>query len=103
HPEPSLYPEDLEARAKTRQLAHLIASDIHPLNNLRVLQFLTHIFHHTEEDKMQWYRHWIALGFEAFEQWLEKYQSDGQFCIGTKPTLADICLIPQVYNAKRFE
>lgn len=103
YPTPALMPADLTTRAKVRQLAQLIACDIHPLNNLRVLQYLVNEFGHSEADKMQWYHHWIQQGFQALESWLEKYQSNGQFCFGEQPTLADVCLVPQVYNAHRFE
>lgn len=103
HPSPSILPSQPLAKAQARQLAMIIACDIHPLNNLRVLKYLTGELQHNDNEKIAWYRHWVIQGFAAMEKWLERYQSNGQFCIGDKPSIADICLIPQVYNALRFE
>ena len=100
YPEPALLPEDAAAKARVRALALDIACDIHPLNNLRVLQYLTGPLALTEQQKLEWISHWLSSGFTALEQRLA--QSAGQFCFGDTVTLADICLIPQVYNAQRF-
>lgn len=99
----ALLPSDPFKRAHTRSLAQIISSDIHPLNNLRVLQYLKQHFNANEKDIEQWYQHWIEEGFRAFEQQLSKLQDTPNFCIGNDVSLADICLIPQVYNAKRFK
>lgn len=96
----ALLPQDLEQRALVRAFALDIACDIHPLNNLRVLQYLTGTVEISEQQKTDWYKHWVITGFKALEQKLA--QSNGQFCFGEQPTLADCCLIPQVYNALRF-
>ncbi|GAA4651120.1 maleylacetoacetate isomerase [Kistimonas scapharcae] len=100
HPEsPLLLPGDTWLRAQIRSLACQIACDIHPLNNLRVLHYLQCELGVSDTAKTDWYAHWIATGFEALELQL----SGSGFCIGEQPTLADICLIPQVYNAVRFK
>lgn len=94
---PKLLPHDLQLRAQTRQLAYIIACDMHPLNNLRVKEYLQeHGF--TNEAFLQWYHHWLKKGFDT----LERMVSNGPYCLGNALTLADICLIPQLYNAKRF-
>ncbi|WP_257255623.1 MULTISPECIES: maleylacetoacetate isomerase [unclassified Endozoicomonas] len=98
-PEPTIIPGDVWQKAQIRSLANIISCDIHPLNNLRVLKYLKSEFAVSDEQKNQWYQHWIKAGFEAYEQQL----GDDYFCIGDTPTLADICLIPQVYNALRFK
>lgn len=95
-----LLPKDALAKANVRALAQIIACDIHPLNNLRVLKYLKHTFSVDDEQKMKWYFHWLKLGFDAFEAAL---RSSGAYCFGDTPTLADVCLIPQVYNALRFD
>ena len=102
-PEPPLLPSDPVERARVRSLALLIACEIHPLDNLRVLQYLTGPMQLDDEHKMTWYRHWIQVGFTALEQRLEVEPETGTFCHGNEPTLADLCLIPQVYNAERFD
>ena len=102
-PEPPLLPADPVARARVRSLAQLVACEIHPLDNLRVLQYLTGPMGLSDEQKMTWYRHWIQVGFTALEQRLEQESETGDFCHGNEPTLADLCLIPQVYNAERFD
>ena len=102
YPQPPLLPAEPLARARVRALAQSIVSDIHPLNNLRVLRYL--------EDKLlvdgaardSWYRHWVEVGFAALERWLVQDADTGRFCHGNSPTLADICLVPQVFNARRF-
>lgn len=100
YPEPRLLPENAATQAQVRALALDIACDIHPLNNLRVLQYLTGPLALTAEQKQTWVTHWLAVGFSAFEQRLATCA--GQFCVGDSVSLADICLVPQVYNAKRF-
>lgn len=97
-----LLPEDHVSRAHVRSLALSIACDIHPLNNLRVLQYLTQDLGISEEQRKAWYLHWVGEGLEAFEKQLQLFNQDGAFCYGNRPTLADVCLIPQVFNAERF-
>lgn len=103
YPRPALLPGDAIERARVRSLALAIACEIHPLNNLRVLNYLTGPLGHSEADKLDWYRHWIALGFDAIESLLANDARTARFCHGDAPTLADICLAPQVFNARRFE
>lgn len=100
YPTPALLPHDPLQKAHVRQIALSICTDIHPLNNLRVLQYLTHTLKITEEEKNTWYQHWIAKGFDALEAWLKK--TAGTFCFGETISLADVCLIPQINNALRF-
>ncbi len=100
YPVSALLPEDAAAKAKVRALALDIACDIHPLNNLRVLQYLTGPLALTEQQKQAWITHWLNTGFTALEQRLALCA--GQYCFGDSVTLADICLVPQVYNAQRF-
>lgn len=102
-PEPALLPEDPVARARVRSLAQAIACDIHPVNNLRVLNYLSERIAIKPEIKSEWYRHWISEGFRAIETILTRDGESGTFCHGKRAGLADICLIPQVYNAQRFE
>lgn len=102
HPEPALLPVDALGRAQVRGLAQLIACEIHPLNNLKVLKYLVGELGADEAAKLAWYHHWIGEGFTALEAMLANL-SNGDFCYGDTPTLADICLVPQVYNAQRFE
>lgn len=101
HPEPPFLPKDPAGRARVRSLAYAIACDIHPLNNLRVLKYLTGTLKLDKEAHDAWYRHWIAVGFDALEKEFAA-PATGTYCHGYKPTLADICLVPQVFNAKRF-
>lgn len=102
YPEPPLLPRRRDERAYVRALAQIIACDIHPLNNLRVLRYLEHTMGQDEAARIAWIRHWIREGFEAFEAQLARHESSGLFCFGDTPTLADICLTPQVFNARRF-
>lgn len=95
-----LLPSDPVARSSVRAMAQLIACEVHPLNNLRVLQYLTGELGVDDTTKMTWYAHWIHQGFVSLEAMLTQHA--GQFCYGDTPTMADCCLIPQVYNAKRF-
>ena len=101
YPTKALLPKDLVERAKVRAFAQSIACDIHPINNLRVLKYLQNDLAISNEQKTLWYRHWILEGFHSLEMQLQ--HSNGQFCFGSQPTFADCCLIPQVYNAKRFK
>ncbi|WP_436897346.1 maleylacetoacetate isomerase [Acinetobacter gyllenbergii] len=101
YPAKALLPKDLIERAKVRAFAQSIACDIHPINNLRVLKYLQNDLAISNEQKTLWYRHWILEGFHSLEMQLQ--HSNGQFCFGSQPTFADCCLIPQVYNAKRFK
>jgi maleylacetoacetate isomerase len=103
HPEPPLLPRDPLGRARVRSLAQTIACDIHPLNNTRVLGYLTNTLGVSEEQRNGWYRYWIDLGFEALETRLSKEPATGRFCHGDAPTLADICLVPQVANSQRLK
>ncbi|MDX2346481.1 MAG: maleylacetoacetate isomerase [Legionella sp.] len=104
HPTPALLPKDLHARAFVRSLALIIACDIHPLNNLRVLKQLKHQFNASESDVSTWYHHWLKVGFDAFETKLSaSNQNNPNFCDGNQISFADICLIPQVFNAERFK
>lgn len=101
HPEPALLPADAAGRAKVRALAQSIACEIHPLNNLRVLKYLVNELKADEEAKNAWYRHWCRNGLEAFERQLSQLPA-ASYCYGDTPTLADCCLVPQIYNAQRF-
>jgi maleylacetoacetate isomerase len=102
YPTPPLMPADIESRAVARQIAQLIACDIHPLNNSRVLAYLSNDLKLSDATKAQWICKWIHDGFAALEAMLAKRTTQSKFCIGDTPTIADICLIPQVTNATRF-
>jgi maleylpyruvate isomerase len=102
HPQPALLPRDAEGRARVRGLALAIACEIHPLDNLRVLNYLINTLGASKEQKDGWYRYWIDVGFEALERQLARDRDTGRFCHGDAPTLADVCLVPQVANARRF-
>jgi len=99
HPQPPLVPKESLARARVRSLSYLVASEIHPLNNLRVLQHLKRLGQ-TQEQIDTWYRYWIADGLAKLEAELKG--KAGRFCHGDAPTMADCCLVPQIFNAKRF-
>ena len=101
--EPPILPRDAAGRARVRSLALAIACDIHPLNNLRVLSYLTGTLGATEAQKNGWYKYWIDVGFEALEKRLARDAATGTFCHGEQPTLADVCLVPQIANARRFD
>ena len=103
HPEPPLLPEDPVGRSRVRSLALISACEIHPLNNTRVLNYLTETLNLTEEQKTGWYHHWITIGFGALEKRLAGEEETGKFCHGDTPGFADICLVPQVANARRFK
>lgn len=101
-PAPPLLPVGPRDRARVRALAQLVACDIHPLNNLSVLRFLEDNWCVPQPEREQWVRHWIAQGFRALEDMLTEGHATGAFCEGDMPSLADCCLVPQVYNAHRF-
>ena len=103
HPEPPLLPSDALGRARVRALSQAIACEIHPLNNLRVLKYLTGELGLAEDVKNRWYQHWIAEGFRGLEGLLTDHPGTGKYCHGNTPGLADICLVPQVFNARRFD
>lgn len=102
-PEAPLLPADPKGRARVRALSQAIAADIHPINNLRVLKYLSEQLGVSADQKNAWYRHWVALGLEALERQLAGHPATGRFCHGDTPTMADCCLVPQLYNARRFE
>lgn len=102
HPSPPLLPKDPLGRARVRSLALLVACEIHPLNNLRALQYLVNELGHSEDDKNKWYQHWIHDGMAKLEADLTRGDGTGRFCHGDAPTLADCCLVPQVFNAQRY-
>ena len=99
HPQPALVPKEPIARARVRSLSYLVASEIHPVNNLRVLQHLKRLGQ-TQEQIDTWYRYWIADGLAKFEA--DVKSGAGKFCQGDVPTMADCCLVPQIFNARRF-
>lgn len=101
-PDHPIMPATARERARVRSLAQLIACDIHPLNNLSVLQYLEREAGQAQQQRDAWVRHWIVQGFEALEVLLAENPSTGDFCEGELPSMADCCLIPQVYNAQRF-
>jgi maleylacetoacetate isomerase len=103
HPVPPLLPKSAKDRARARAIAQIIACDIHPVNNKRILDKLSDDFHVSDDAKTRWYCGWIHEGFIAIEKLLEKREIQSPFCIGDTPTIADICLIPQVANANRFK
>jgi maleylacetoacetate isomerase/maleylpyruvate isomerase len=102
HPEPPLLPKDAPGRARVRSLSLLIACEIHPLNNLRTLQHLKRSLGQNEDQVGGWYRHWIADGLTKLEADLARGPG-GRFCHGEAPTMADCCLVPQIFNAKRYQ
>jgi maleylacetoacetate isomerase len=103
HPAPPLLPPDAAGRARVRALADIVACDIHPINNLRVLRYLSRPLGHDQAAIETWYNHWIATGFAAFERLLTADGRTGDFCDGDRPGLADIALAPQVVNAERYQ
>ncbi|WP_163649314.1 maleylacetoacetate isomerase [Modicisalibacter sp. 'Wilcox'] len=100
-PGPRLLPEDPVARARSRSLAQVIACEIHPLDNLRVLQYLKRELGVEEPDKLRWYRHWVAQGLAALESRVAEWSTP--FSLGERPGLVELCLVPQLYNARRFD
>lgn len=103
HPQPPLLPADALGRARVRALALTVACDIHPLNNLRVLTYLSGELQASGDARNAWARHWMALGFATLEAHLAHDPATGRCCHGDTPTLADCCVVPQVFNARRFE
>jgi len=103
HPQPPLLPNDPAGRAKVRALAQMIACEIHPLNNLRVLRYLVREMGVSEDAKNAWYKHWVESGLESIERQLASHPATGRFCHGDAPTLADCTLVPQIFNARRME
>lgn len=102
YPEIPLFPKDPFIKATLKSMAFIVACDMHPLNNLRVLNRLKEQFKANEEQVLDWYHHWLKAGFDAFEEQLTRLERNKPICFGSEITLADVCLIPQVYNAKRF-
>lgn len=103
HPEPPLLPKDPVGRARVRALSLIAAADIHPIQNLRVMGYLREKFGQTEESAFAWSRHWIETGFDAYEASIAKDPKTGSCSHGDSPTMADMCLVPQVFNAGRFK
>jgi maleylpyruvate isomerase len=103
HPIPALLPKDASGRARVRSLSLLVACEIHPLNNLRTLTYLRKSLGQTEEQVATWYRHWIGDGLAKLEADLAQSGETGKFAHGDAPTMADCCLVPQVFNAKRYD
>jgi maleylacetoacetate isomerase/maleylpyruvate isomerase len=101
HPTPALLPKDAAGRARVRALSQAIACEIHPVNNLRILKYLSGTLKLDEDTKNTWYRHWVDLGLQAFEKQLA-HSPAGAFCHGDTPGMADCVLVPQIFNAKRF-
>ena len=103
YPEPPLLPKDPADRATVRAMALVIACEVHPIQNLRVLNYLRSELKQPETEANRWAQHWIALGFSALEQMVHAAPKRGKFCFGDSPTLADLCLVPQLSNARRFD
>ncbi len=101
YPDPPLAPSDPIAAAHVRSMAQVVASDIHPLNNLRVLGYVTDVLGHDKDTRARWYAHWVHEGFEALEQLAIRH--GGEYLSGDLPGLADLCLVPQIFNARRFD
>jgi maleylacetoacetate isomerase len=101
-PTPALLPADPVVRAYVRSIANAVACEIHPLNNLRVLKYITTMLGHSDTEKTAWIRHWIADGFAALEAIIAGSKLSGDFACGDTPGLADAFLVPQIYNARRF-
>jgi len=103
HPEPPLLPADAAGKARVRALAAIVACDIHPINNLRVLRYLSRPLGHDQAVIATWYNHWIATGFDALERLVADDPRTGDFCHGDHPGLADIALVPQIVNSERYQ
>lgn len=103
YPEPPLMPADPLGRARVRSLSQDIACEIHPLDNLRVLRYLVKELGASEDAKNAWYRHWVEVGLEVVERQLSEQPATGTFCHGDTPTMADCLLVPQIFNAQRFD
>ncbi|WP_119460834.1 maleylacetoacetate isomerase [Rhodospirillaceae bacterium SYSU D60014] len=103
YPAPPLLPEDPFDRAYVRSLSQIVGCEIHPLNNVRVLKYLQGRWSFSDADRDEWYRHWIAEGLASLERSLLREQRHGAFCLGEEVTMADVCLVPQIFNARRFD
>jgi maleylacetoacetate isomerase len=103
YPEPAFLSADPVRRARTRQLAQIIACDIHPLLNLRVLAYLRNVFKADQDARSKWFRHWLLDGLDALELWLTAERGRSVYCAGDEVSLADICLVPQMFQARRFK
>jgi maleylpyruvate isomerase len=103
YPEPPLLPKHPAERARVRALAQSIACEIHPLNNLRVLGYLREKLRADDAERTRWYQHWVELGLAAFEAEVARSPQTGRYCHGDRPGLADCCLVPQLFNARRFD
>ena len=103
YPWPALLPADPGPRAEVREVQNLIGCDIHPLQNLRVLQHLKQEYGQDDAATAAWCRHWIGAGFDAIEALAQARSAEGRFCVGDRPSLADVWLVPQLYNARRWE
>ncbi len=101
-PDPSLLPTTARGRQRVRSVAQMIACDVHPLNNLRVMRYFEREWNVPQTERDAWTRHWMVHGFDAVEQLLADNPATSRFCEGDVPTLADCCLVPQLYNARRF-
>lgn len=101
-PAPPMLPESPRDRAVVRAMAQAVACDIHPVNNLRILNYLREPLGHDDQAVEEWVRHWIVLGFEALEIWAQRHSIDHCYMFGDRLSVADVCLVPQVYNARRF-
>lgn len=102
YPEPALLPRDPVERAYVRSLSQIVGCDIHPLNNVRVLKWLASRWELSQDEVNEWYAHWIAEGMRSFEATLNQHERCGKFCLGERITMADVCLVPQIANARRF-
>jgi maleylacetoacetate isomerase len=103
YPTPPLLPADAIGRARVRSMALAVACDIHPLNNLRVLNYLRDKLNQDKDHVNEWYRHWITQGFKALETSAREYSTRGKFIYGDAVSMADVCLLPQIFNARRFD
>ncbi|WP_213980682.1 maleylacetoacetate isomerase [Sphingomonas sp. dw_22] len=103
HPEPRLIPADPDARAAALARALVVGADIHPINNLRVMRYLAHDLHVDEFQRNAWTRHWIEQGFAALEAMVDSGAGEGPFLGGNAPDISDVFLVPQIYNARRFD
>ena len=103
YPDPPLLPRSPIDRARVRAMALAVACDLHPLNNLRVLNYLRSPLGHDDDTVNAWYQHWIAAGFQSLEQEARRATGDGRHMFGSSVTLADVCIVPQMYNARRFK